>query len=121
MCESCDAWAASKLATSGPTGRSIAGRWYGAPRTSAKRSRRTVETTAFLAMVRRMVRRAGERVADADEIELAQLINLRQDLDDAIQTAVNGMRRRGMTWEYIGGSVGIPRNRAHEKWGAKGA
>jgi hypothetical protein len=64
-----------------------------------------------------MIRAAGKRVADADEVELGVLIGLHDELDKAIQGAVDGMRERGMTWAYIGRSIGIKRSAAQEKWG----
>lgn len=117
MCDSCVKWCASKLATSGPTGRYIRGiGWVGAPR-GKRLPKRAVETSAFLAMVHRMVRRAGVRVADADEIELGELAAVERTLTEALQTAVDGMRDRGMSWEWIGRGLGVKKSAAHERFG----
>lgn len=118
MCDSCVAWCESKLASSGPTGRYIRGiGWVGAPRPK-RATKRTVETSAFLAMVHRMVRRAGVRVADADEIELGELADVEATLRVAMQVAVDGMRERGLSWTYIGRGLRIKKSAAQERWGS---
>lgn len=78
--------------------------------------RREVETAEWLQMVSRMIRAAGRRVGDADEHELARLLALRDELDDAIGVAVAGQRRGGRSWAHIGRAAGIPREAAFRKW-----
>ncbi|UOE43752.1 AsnC family protein [Agromyces larvae] len=80
-----------------------------------------VETTEFLSMVRRMLRAAARRVADADEPELATLIELREELDQAIATAVEGQRARGVSWAGIARATGTTRQAAHARWGRPAA
>jgi len=83
-----------------------------------RRRGEAVETAEWLGMLRRMIRAAGRRVADADEVELGQLIELRHDLDDAIAAAVNGQRSRGVSWAYIAAATGVTRQAAQQRWGA---
>lgn len=83
-----------------------------------RRRGEAVETAEWLKMLRRMIRAAGRRVADADEVELGQLIELRHDLDDAIAAAVNGQRSRGVSWAYIAAATGVTRQAAQQRWGA---
>ncbi|MGN7978098.1 hypothetical protein ACTJJ4_11015 [Microbacterium sp. 22195] len=81
----------------------------------------SVETPDFVAMVKRMLRAAGRRVAAGDEWELAELVSLRGDLEDAIQAAVDGLREQGHSWAYIADGLGISRQSAHERYGRKAA
>lgn len=70
--------------------------------------------------IRRLVRAYGRRVAEeGDEPELAQLVALRAELDEAIQAAVDGMRGRGrdISWTWIGRALGITRQAAYQRWG----
>jgi hypothetical protein len=83
----------------------------------AKRARE-VETTAYLAMVRRLLAAAAKRVGDADEIELAELVELREHLEAAIAEAVTIQRGRwGRSWAHIGRGLGISRQAAQQHYG----
>lgn len=77
----------------------------------------SIETLPFLAAVRRMIRAAGRRVADADEFELAELIALEVEVKLAIQTAVDGQLAIGRTWAHIASAAGTTRQAAHKRWG----
>lgn len=90
----------------------------GAPDTARRDNVETFEwLTGFL---RRVIRRAGKRVADADEVELRVMIQLASEWDDAIQVAVDGMRARGVSWSVIGDAAGMRKQSAQEKWGRSG-
>jgi hypothetical protein len=80
--------------------------------------RPTVETLPWLAFARRIIRRAGERVADADEFELAELVSLRDDLEAAIAVAVAGQQQR-TSWQRIGDALGITRQAAQQRYGKR--
>ena len=68
--------------------------------------------------VRRVLRRLGERVADADPEDLASLVALRDDLERAIQAAVQGQREQhGTSWTEIGRALGVKRQSAQERYG----
>lgn len=89
----------------------------GTPRRSTS-ARREVETSAWLeGFVRRIVRRAGVRVADADEVEFAIFLDILRETEAAAQTAVDGLRARGVSWRIIGEAAGITRQAAQMKWG----
>ncbi|HEY9522301.1 MAG TPA: hypothetical protein VIR33_03610 [Thermopolyspora sp.] len=82
------------------------------------RRRREVETTDYLAMVRRLIAAAGKRVGDADEIELAELVELRDHLERAIAEAVTIQRGRwGRSWAEIGRGLGTTRQAAQQHYG----
>ena len=84
-----------------------------------RRTRRERETMEYLAAARRFIRRAGERVADADEFELAELVALRAELEQAIVVAVQGQRSYGRSWAYIGAALGMKRQSAQERYGER--
>ena len=79
-------------------------------------SRQTVETLDYIAFARRVIRAAGQRCAEADDFELAELITLRDDVEDAITRAVVGLREQGHSWQYIGDPLGIKRQSAQERY-----
>jgi len=83
-------------------------------------SRRTgkVETPEYLAMLERLIRAAGARVGDADEVDLAELVKLRDTLDQAIDNAVTIQRVRwGRSWSEIGRGLGITKQAAQQHYG----
>lgn len=85
-------------------------------------TRRYVENEDFVAFVRRVIRAYGRRVGgQADVDALDALIALRQDVDEAIASAVVGLRTapKPYSWEEIGARVGITRQSAHERWAAR--
>ncbi|MFJ2370888.1 hypothetical protein [Microbacterium sp. NPDC087665] len=79
----------------------------------------SVETMSWLGMLRRMIRAAGRRVAEADEPELATLLALRDELDAAIASAVDGQHASGRSWEAIGKAAGLTRQGAFQRWGQR--
>lgn len=83
------------------------------------RRRRDVETVEYLGAARRFIRAAGRRVADADEIELAELIKLETVLAAAIADAIEGQRKRGRSWSEIALATGKTRQAAYQRWGKK--
>lgn len=89
------------------------------PRRRSKRPKRSVEALEFIGAVRRFLRAAGSRVATADEYELRALLELQNDLDQAIATAVAGQRSIGRSWAYIALATGASREAAYQRWGKK--
>lgn len=81
--------------------------------------RRHVETLDYIAFARRIIRGAGERCAEADDFELAELITLRDDVEGAIAKAVAGLRAQGHSWQYIGDALGVKRQTAQERYAEK--
>jgi hypothetical protein len=78
--------------------------------------KREVSITDYLAMVERMIRAAGRRVAWADPEDLSELIGLKFVLQEAIDEAVIGLRATGITWGSIGVATGTSRQAAIMKW-----
>lgn len=78
-----------------------------------------VETTEYLKMLRRMIRAAGKRVGDADEPELAALLGLQDELEQAITTAVAGQLSIGRSWASIAAGTGTTRQAAHARFAPK--
>lgn len=87
-----------------------------------KRAKRDVETAGprgFIAAARRFIAAAGRRAAEGDEVELAALLSLQEDLNAATQHAVDGIRSQGRSWAYIAQATGKSREAAYQKWGKK--
>lgn len=79
----------------------------------------SVETMSYLGMLRRMIRAAARRVAVADEIELAAMLELRAELDAAIAEAVKGQHEIvGRSWSEIGAAAGMSKQAAAKRWAA---
>lgn len=77
----------------------------------------SIETSEYLEMLGRMIRAAGKRVAQADEPELRQLVELVRELESAIDYAISGMRENGSSWTQIGFALGVSRQAAQMKYG----
>lgn len=77
-----------------------------------------VETTEYAAMLRRMIGAYALRVSDADVEDLADMIDMRDALDDAIAQAVRNSRERsGRSWTDIARATGTTRQAAQQRWG----
>jgi hypothetical protein len=75
--------------------------------------------SAFAGFARRILRAYARRVAGADVEDLAELLELRQDVDDAIAAAVAGMRERGVSWAAIATATGTTRQAAQQRYTVK--
>lgn len=82
------------------------------------RRRPSIETTDYAAMLRRMVRAYGRRVGDGDPDDLAEMLAVRAELDEAIAEAVRANREQhGRSWAEIGAGAGITKQAAQQRWG----
>lgn len=82
------------------------------------RRRGRVETPEYGAMVRRMVRSYAKRVGEADDVDLAEMVRLRDEVEVAIATAVRLQRHNyGRSWKDIGDALGMSRQAAQQKYG----
>jgi hypothetical protein len=79
--------------------------------------KRYTTTADYLSMLRRMMTAAGRRVGEADAEELDELIASRDEMNQVIERAVDGLRADGYTWESIGAATGTTRQAALMKWG----
>lgn len=77
----------------------------------------STETKEYMSMLRRMLRAAARRVAEADEPELAELVSLRDDLEQAIAQAVIGQREAGRSWQGVADGLGCTRQAAQMRYG----
>jgi len=71
-----------------------------------------IETPEYAAMMRRLIRRYGERVGDADPIDLTTMVEISREFDHAIRVAVRGLRAAGFTWREIGEALGTSKEAA---------
>lgn len=90
-----------------------------ADRAKRRQGRPDVELAEYLGMVKRILRAAGRRAGDGDEVDLTDLVQLREHMETAIASAVAGQRAAGASWSRIGAGLGVTRQSAHERYGGK--
>jgi len=73
----------------------------------------------YSAFIRRALRAYGRRVAAADVEDLAELLAVRDAVDEAITRAVAGLRAAGRSWGEIAHATGTTRQAAQQRWGVK--
>ena len=78
------------------------------------------DNTAFRDFMRRLLRAYSRRLVGSDPEDLTEMLGLRQDLDDAIADAVQGMRQRGVSWSRIARAAGTTKQAAQQRWGQPG-
>lgn len=76
----------------------------------------SIETSEYMAMLRRMIRAAARRVAEGDEPELEEFAALTEVLDQAIADAVAGQREKGRSWSGIAVALGVTRQGAQQRF-----
>ena len=86
---------------------------------TANRARPVVENDAYAAFTRRILRAYARRIAEGDIDSLALMTSLAADIDQAIAQAVTGLRQFGYSWAEIGSRLGITRQAAQQRWGAR--
>lgn len=75
------------------------------------------ETTEYAAMLSRMVRSYGRRLADGDPSDLADAVKLARQLDDIIGQAVADLRdNHGFSWADIARELGVTRQGAQQRY-----
>lgn len=79
-------------------------------------ARRTVETADYCAMMGRMMRAHARRVAAGSVDDLADLVALRDELTDAINTAAAALHASGVSYTEIAGALGISRQAARQRF-----
>jgi hypothetical protein len=85
--------------------------------TANRPSRAVVENDSYTAFARRVLRAAGRRIGTGDVDRLADLIALAEEVDQAITTAVLGLRAFGYSWTEIAARLGVTRQAAQKRWG----
>lgn len=78
------------------------------------------ETPEYAAMLRRMIAAYARRVAEADDVDLAEMVELRDALEDAIEAAVQGQREHhGASWADVARGLGVSRQYAQRRYGSE--
>jgi hypothetical protein len=89
--------------------------------TASDAVRARYETPEYAAMMRRMLKAWGRRVADADPEDLAELIAARVLLDKITGEAIARMRTdHALSWSDIARAAGTSRQAAYERWNRYG-
>ena len=83
------------------------------------RAGRAVENDEYAAFARRVLRAYARRVAAGDVEALTLMLGLSAEIDSAIAQAVTGLRGFGYSWAEIGSRLGITRQAAQQRWGAR--
>jgi hypothetical protein len=86
---------------------------------TSNRPGRVVENDEYAAFARRVLRAYARRVADGDVEALTLMLGLSAEIDTAIAQAVTGLRGSGYSWAEIGSRLGITRQAAQQRWGAR--
>lgn len=71
----------------------------------------------YRAMLGRMIRAYGRRVANASPEDLAEFLTIKTDVDEALSAAVAGLRAQGHSWASIARGIGMSRQAAFKRWG----
>jgi hypothetical protein len=81
-------------------------------------SRTAVENSSYTDFVKRAVRAHGRRVAAGDIDGLAELLEVRDEVDAAIAAAVAGLRAEphSQSWSAIARVLGVTRQAAMKRW-----
>ena len=86
--------------------------------TPKRRPRPVVENDTYAAFTRRVLASYGRRIATQGDVDgLAELVELGDDVETAIQDAVSGLRGHGYSWAEIAIRLGITRQAAQQRWG----
>lgn len=85
---------------------------------TSRRHRPVVENDDFARFSRRVIAAHGRRIAGGDIEGLATLAQLSADVDEALHTAIGGLRAAGWSWAEIGSRLGMTRQSAWERFSA---
>jgi hypothetical protein len=86
-------------------------------RLTPNRRRDVVGNDEYAGFARRVLRAHARRIATGDIEALAELVALSTVLDEAITTAVKGLRGFGYSWADIATRLGVTRQAAQQRWG----
>ena len=86
---------------------------------TAKRPRPVVENGAYAAFAHRILGAYARRIASGDIESLPLLTALSAEVDAAIGQAVTGLRGVGYSWAEIAARLGVTRQAAQQRWGAR--
>lgn len=79
------------------------------------------ETPEYVAMLRRMLRGLGRRMAEhSNPSDLADLVQLQRELDATIRQSVHAMRdEHGYTWQQLADELGVTKQAAQQRYGKR--
>ena len=75
----------------------------------------SVETPEYAAMLKRMIRSYGKRVAEEDYVDLADMLEVRAELEAAIAHAVREQQAR-TSWSTVALGLGVTREAAFQRY-----
>ena len=81
--------------------------------------RRAVENGEYAAFAHRILTAYAHRIASGDLESLPLLTALATDIDTAIGQAVTGLHAFGYSWADIAARLGVTRQAAQQRWGAR--
>lgn len=81
-----------------------------------ERRRHDLETMDYARFARRVVQRYGERLAEADYPDLADALEVLEDLEQAVAVGVRAQADRG-SWATVALGLGITRQGAWQRFG----
>ena len=82
-----------------------------------QRWRRVTENDEYAAFVRRILRAYARRVSAGDIEAITCMAALADELDEAIRSAVAGLRAAGYSWADVGARLHVTRQAAQQRWG----
>jgi hypothetical protein len=74
------------------------------------------ENSDYLRMVSRIVKAAGRRCGNGDEHDLRDLVNIANDIQNAVAAAIAIQLQNGRSWSFIGHALGMTRQGAYQKY-----
>lgn len=69
---------------------------------------------------KRMMRALARRACEGDTEALEQLESLQEEVQVHMHNAVMGLRRKGHSWAYIAGVLGVSRQAAQQRFVVRG-
>ena len=76
-----------------------------------------MENDDYAAFAQRVIAAHGRRIARGDIEGLPTLAGLADDINDALQDAITGLRAAGFSWADIATRLGVSRQAAQQRWG----
>jgi len=78
-----------------------------------------VESDVYAAFAHRVLAAYARRIATGDLESLPLLTSLSADIEDAIAQAITGLHAFGYSWADIAARLGVTRQAAQQRWGAR--
>lgn len=73
--------------------------------------------SSWFRMISRMVAASAKRVSSADLVDLRELVGIQDTLDEAIRTAITGLRDSGYSWKSLGEALGVSGQAVYMRYG----